>query len=97
VLGCEEIRHSQKLQMNYKSGLVLGVSVIVAAFVLAFAIRTAIPPSEVGRYQFSGGNGVNVFVLDTKTGRIWQKFVDSNGGPSEWSENRVPWFEMSDK
>ena len=83
--------------MEYKGGLVLGACVIVAAFMLAFAIRTAIPPTEVGRYQFAGSNGVNVFVLDTKTGRLWQRFVNSSGGPSEWSENRVPWVEMSEK
>jgi hypothetical protein len=83
--------------MECKGGLVLGICVIVAAFVLAFTTRTAILPNEVGRYQFAGSNGVNVFVLDTKTGRIWQKFVNSTGGPSEWSENSVPWVQMSEK
>lgn len=38
---------------------------------------------------------MNIFVLDTKTGRIWQRFVESSGGPAEWEENRAPWVDES--
>jgi hypothetical protein len=85
------------MQMDNKSGVILGVCVIIAACILAFASRQVVPASEIGRYQFERSNGVNVFVLDTKTGRIWQRFVEPTGGNTEWSENKAPWTEASGK
>ena len=83
--------------MNNYGGLILGVCVIVAAAIVAMAPRLTGGMSEVGRYQFGRSNGVNVFVLDTKTGRIWQRYVDSSGGSPDWSENKAPWAEAHGK
>lgn len=61
------------------------------------ALRPSVPVSEIGRYQFERSNGGNVFVLDTITGRVWQRFVDPSSGSTEWSENKAPWVESSGK
>ena len=81
--------------MDTKAAGVLGVCVIVASLILTLVPRgTAVPPvPEVGRYQFARSNGVNCFVPDTKTGRLWQRFVGPTGGPTDWSEDRTPWTE----
>ena len=81
--------------MDTKSAGVLGVCLIIAALIVTLIPRGAPRPSqsEVGRYQFERSNGVNCFVLDTKTGRLWQGFVSSNSSKSPtWQENRAPWL-----
>jgi hypothetical protein len=87
--------------MDSKGGGILGICIIIAAAIVVFAPhvvpRVAPPASEVGRYQFARSNGVNVFVLDTKTGRVWQRHVDPSGGPTDWSENKTPWVEAKEK
>ena len=79
--------------MDAMAAGVLGVCIIMAAVMLAPLPRR----SEVGRYQFVHSNGVNCFVLDTKTGRLWQRLNPSSEGPAEWSENKAPWAEAPAK
>jgi len=40
-------------------------------------------------------NGVS-FVVDTKTGRLWQRFLDQQT-PKDWSELKTPWVEATAK
>ena len=77
--------------MEKKPDWALGVCVIIAACVLVWGQRIWPNTTEpsVGRYQYGVANENNVFVLDTKTGRIWRKFVSSNSGPSEWQEDKA--------
>jgi hypothetical protein len=80
--------------MDTKSSGILGVCFIIAALIVALVPRGAlVPHQEVGRYQFERTSGVNCFVLDTKTGRLWQGFVSSNNNQAPtWQENRAPWL-----
>ena len=79
--------------MDTTAAGVLGVCIIMAAIMRAPLPRR----SEVGRYQFVHPNGVTCFVLDTKTGRLWQRLNPSSEGPAEWSENKAPWVEAPAK
>jgi hypothetical protein len=85
--------------MDTKAAGVLGVCLIIAALIVSLVPRNPPAPAaaEVGRYQFIRTTGVNCFVLDTKTGRLWQRFVESSGGPTNWSENTAPWVEAPGK
>src|SRR5436309_1639004 len=78
-----------EVAMDTNAAWVLSVCIIIAA------VMRAPPPrsSGVGRYQFVHSNGVNCFVLDTKTGRLWQRLNPSSEGPTEWSEHKAPWAE----
>ena len=78
--------------MSAKSSGILGGCIVLAALIVALVPRGALSPAgaEVGRYQFATGGG-SVFVLDTKTGRYWQRFVSPNSGPTDWDEGRGPW------
>lgn len=81
--------------MDTKSAGTLGVCFIIAALIVALVPRgpPAPPQSEVGRYQLERSNGVNCFVLDTKTGRLWQGFVSSSSSEAPtWQENKAPWL-----
>jgi hypothetical protein len=70
--------------MNMKCAVIIGVSIILAGLIVAFA-----PGS---RYQFGSSSGPNCFVLDTKDGRIWQGFVSTNSGAEPtWQEIKAPW------
>lgn len=83
--------------MDTKGGTILGICIILAACIVTLAPRLLTPSSEVGRYQLERSNGVNIFMLDTKTGRVWQRYVDSSGGSPDWSENKAPWVEAPGK
>lgn len=65
--------------MNTKAALILGASIIVGS--MALGLLTTRPHADsnggqvvVGRYQIAGVPG-HAFVLDTATGRVWEKFV----------------------
>jgi hypothetical protein len=82
--------------MDTKAAGVLGVCIVIASFILTLVPRgTAVP--EVGRYQFARSSGANCFVLDTRTGRLWQRYVDPSGGSTNWSEDKTPWTEVPAK
>jgi hypothetical protein len=71
--------------MNTRAALILGAAIVLAALILALA------PGP-GRYQFARTAGVNVFVLDTRTGRLYRKFAPTSQGPTEWrEETALPW------
>ena len=53
-------------------GMVVGVA-------LAFTLGAVATQGEVGRYQIFG-NENHIFVLETTTGRVWEKFVTSSQG-----------------
>ncbi|HVW01075.1 MAG TPA: hypothetical protein VHB77_12070 [Planctomycetaceae bacterium] len=74
--------------MTMKAAAVLGICIIIAALIVALL---PFGVGEVGRYQIISTSGQNCFVLDTKTGRLWQRFVQSNGGPTYWTEDQSPW------
>ena len=85
--------------METKSARILGGCIIVAALIVAWALRS-LPlhdSAAVGRYQFGSTSGVNCFVLDTQTGQLWQKFVAKDSGPSQWSEEPSPWMKATDQ
>jgi hypothetical protein len=70
--------------------VILGLSVVLAAvcaaIIVTFGERRATSP--VGRYRFSQAGDGNCFLLDTRTGRLWEK----KAGSPTWSENAdVPW------
>jgi hypothetical protein len=82
---------AQKMRQGFIGGLMVGV--ILAGAVLSFSWHIASPAdaSEVGsqgRYQMlmSTLNASDVFLVDTGTGRIWQRteFTDVQGDPEAW-------------
>lgn len=83
--------------MDAKSSGIIGGCILLAGLVIALSVHFQggnlpqgnVNDHEKGRYQMVVTNGVNVFLVDTKTGRVWQKFVSSNEGTSEWSEQDV--------
>jgi hypothetical protein len=87
--------------MDTRASGVLGVCLIVAALIVTLVPRgqsaAAAPAGEVGRYQFIRSNGPNCFVLDTKNGRLWQRYVETGGGPTNWSQETGPWAEAAGK
>ena len=74
------------------SAIVVGFCLVFAAVIVAFGERRGFQP--VGRYRLLPSGSGDCFLLDTKTGRLWER---KNGSP-EWSENAdVPWLAKSDR
>lgn len=70
--------------------IILGLSVVVAAvfaaIIVTFGERQGTGP--VGRYRFFQGGDGQGFLLDTKTGRLWER----RAGSPAWSEDSgIPW------
>lgn len=66
------------MKIDLKS-LAVGIVVGVA---LACALGAAAVQGEVGRFQIFG-NENHVYILETTTGRVWEKYVTaSQGGTS---------------
>lgn len=71
------------------AGLV-GFSIVFAAVIVAFGERREAHP--VGRYRLLQTGIGDCFLLDTKTGRSWER----KSGSPVWSENAdVPWMTRS--
>lgn len=45
---------------------------------------------EAGRYQMISANDNNILLLDTKTGKYWRKFIETNSAPTNWSIQSGP-------
>jgi hypothetical protein len=75
--------------------VILGLSVVFAAVfaavIVTFGERRAMSP--VGRYRFFHTGDGNSFLLDTRTGRLWER----RAGSPAWSENAdAPWITKAD-
>ena len=68
------------------ASVIVGFSIVFAAVIATFGERQG--PSPVGRYRlFPSGEG-GCFLLDTRTGRLWER----KAGSPTWSESAgVPW------
>ncbi|WP_372366241.1 hypothetical protein [Candidatus Uabimicrobium sp. HlEnr_7] len=79
---------SNKKEMASKKGDLLGICIVVGAFIIAFT-----PPklpktnAQVNRYQFVEKD--DVYFLDSHTGDLWIKGGTLNG-VVQWSEQRIP-------
>ena len=68
--------------MNTKPSLILGASLIISSIILGLTLRSpqtqspgsAAAAAQTGRYQMVGLPG-HAFILDTATGRAWEKFA----------------------
>lgn len=62
--------------------------IVAAAILIGSVVRTyGERPSPVGRYQHGMGSGGQDRVLDTRTGRLWERAL----GSVEWVEVTGPW------
>lgn len=59
--------------------LALGV---VAAILLGTLIAAGRPPLPCGRFAIEATHD-HVFVLDTESGKVWQKFIPENAGQTD--------------
>jgi hypothetical protein len=69
--------------MDRLTKLLLG---IIAALLALIAFRLWLPNSaSVGRYRVQVEKNLAILV-DTTTGRCWERFFESNTGPLKWEE-----------
>jgi hypothetical protein len=72
-------------------GLCLVFAVVFAAIIVTFGERRT--TNLVGRFRIVQTGDGNCFLLDTRTGRLWER----RAGSPAWSENAdVPWITKAD-
>lgn len=68
--------------MDSRTAVLLSVSFIVGCSIVAYATLTA--------QRFRVATAANQAILiDTHSGRTWQRYMPSNQGPTNWSEITV--------
>jgi hypothetical protein len=71
--------------------VILGLCVVFAAIIVTFGERRA--TNLVGRFRIVQTGDGSCFLLDTRTGRLWER----RAGSPTWSENAdVPWITKAD-
>ena len=70
--------------MKFKESLILIILII-----LTFAHAYVTKPIQ-NRYEVVSLNESNYVIIDHKENKIYQKYVNPNGGPSEFSEVILP-------
>ncbi|MBP2028952.1 hypothetical protein J2Z35_002790 [Acetoanaerobium pronyense] len=74
-----------------KKALTIGISIIIGFLILGISIiyslqKLVIPTTKDYRYEMVSANETNIIIFDKETGRYWRKFIEPNGGPTEWTE-----------
>ena len=68
--------------MDSKSAGILGGCLVIAALVITLVPQSQAPgptDPQVGRFQIRGISD-HMYVIDTATGQVWDRFVSSNSG-----------------
>jgi hypothetical protein len=77
--------------VDIKAAGILGACIVVAALLIAFlgpddTQSSSAAGGDNGRYQVATTTESNVFILDTRTGRLWHR-----SGERQWAEEKTPW------
>ena len=79
--------------MDSKSAGILGGCLVIAALIITPEPQSQ-PPGptdpQVGRFQIRGISN-HMYVIDTATGQVWDRFVSSSGGETSpsWVNPKV--------
>ena len=81
-----------------KKALTIGISIIIGFFILGISIiyslqNLVIPSNQGYRYEMISANETNIIIFDKETGRYWRKFIEPNGGPTDWTEEVADFLE----
>lgn len=79
--------------MDSKSAGILGGCLVIAALVITLVPQSQAPgptDPQLGRFQI-GGLSNHMYVIDTATGQVWDRFVSSDGGETSpsWVNPKV--------
>lgn len=75
--------------MNRTIAIILGVFFVAGCLIVRDAVL------EAGRYQVSA-SASQAILIDTQTGRTWQKYMPQSGGPTYWSDITHKWEPVGD-
>jgi len=75
--------------MKTRDLIILGLCIILSSIIIGFSIiYCSINNNENNnRYQFIKANEQNMVIFDSKTGKLWKKYIHPIGGPDEWEED----------
>lgn len=84
--------------MKKASSIIVGLSVIIGFTLLGLFIMIAVDKYSSNlasnnneyRYELVPANENNIIIFDRKTGEYWNKFIPSNGGPTNWEKGDSP-------
>ncbi|MBY0754019.1 hypothetical protein K5V21_00985 [Clostridium sardiniense] len=81
--------------MEKKSAISIGISIVIGFLILGGAIIysfkhfTENDIVNKNRYEMISPNDSNIIIFDKETGRYWRKFIKSNEGPTDWTEETI--------
>ncbi len=81
--------------MEKKSAISIGISIVIGFLILGGAIIYSFKHFtkkyivNKNRYEMINPNDSNIIIFDKETGRYWRKFIKSNEGPTDWTEETI--------
>ncbi|NQU49743.1 MAG: hypothetical protein HQ519_13915 [Planctomycetes bacterium] len=78
--------------MTHKGHYAIAAAILLLGIAIVFRPGGAAKPDDfdAARYQLVS-HGESIFVIDTVTGKTWQKYYKSDQGPTVWDERQPPW------
>jgi hypothetical protein len=83
--------------LEKKSVIIIGISIIIGFLILAssviYTFKDYGEKDIVSKNKYEMLNaGSNIIIFDKETGRYWRKFIKTNAGPNEWTEETIDLF-----
>lgn len=85
--------------MEKKSVIIIGISIIIGFLILASSViytfkdygeKDIVNKNIVSKNKYEMINAdSNIIIFDKETGRYWRKYINTNEGPNEWTEEAI--------
>ncbi|MGX2961141.1 hypothetical protein JNUCC23_17935 [Peribacillus sp. JNUCC 23] len=75
------------------SMIFFGICVLVGSWFISQSLKSnqeKISKEEPYRYELLSPNEHNLIIFDKQSGDYWRKFIESDGGPTEWEKQPSP-------
>ncbi|WP_047980109.1 hypothetical protein [Ornithinibacillus contaminans] len=75
--------------------IILGLCILAGSWLISQALSSSKEidgktQQEQFRYEFMAPNETNIIIFDKQTGEYWRKFIEPDGGPSDWEKQDTP-------
>ncbi|WP_419883166.1 hypothetical protein ACN6MY_05985 [Peribacillus sp. B-H-3] len=81
--------------MSY-SIIFLGICILLGSWFISQSLKTQqnkqniVTQEDKQRYELITPNESNIILFDKKSGEYWRRFIEKDGGPTNWEKQKSP-------
>lgn len=71
----------------------LGLCILLGSWFIAQSLKSEQvnkTDKELSRYELISPNDHNIIIFDKQSGEYWRKYIEPNGGPTDWEKQPSP-------